>query len=472
MKKVNMIGAAMVAAAMTFTGCDKATPSPSDAAPVQDEAVLTVNGTSLMRSQLNADVEAAMAAQGVNIPDEYKEQARKQLSNQIAEAFVIENVLLKAAQEKGYSVTPEELKEREADLLKSLAEAPDAPKTFEEAIEKSPLGRERALAEFRNGAIITKMIKAEVVDKISEDYEARAKEIISRIEAANAANSVDFEAALAKIQGFKATLDATPDAERSAKFAELAKENSDCPSSAKGGDLGEFTKGKMVPEFETVAFAQEVGQISDPVKTRFGYHLILTTAKEAAVEATDDKPYQPERVRASHILVKAQEPQEVPTVEEVVKVIKGRNEQMKVGEYIRDIVRTAQITAAADFSQFVPPPEEPEEAVAPVVSAPAPVPAPEKPEEPKDAPAPETVEPPPAEVPAPAAETATVAEAAEAIDEAVKAVEAVQAPAVEPATQTAVEAVEEATKEAFEAAKATVEEVEENASGVVETPAK
>ena len=57
-------------------------------------------------------------------------------------------------------------------------------------------------------------------------------------------------------------------------FAEAAKKYSSCPSSAQGGSLGEFTRGRMVPEFDAAVFAMEVGQISDPVKTQFGYHLI------------------------------------------------------------------------------------------------------------------------------------------------------------------------------------------------------
>ncbi|MCZ4282664.1 peptidyl-prolyl cis-trans isomerase [Kiloniella laminariae] len=62
-----------------------------------------------------------------------------------------------------------------------------------------------------------------------------------------------------------------------AAFAELAKENSDCPSSQEGGDLGHFGPGMMVPEFEKATFAMEPGQTSDLVETAFGFHLIQRT---------------------------------------------------------------------------------------------------------------------------------------------------------------------------------------------------
>jgi len=64
-----------------------------------------------------------------------------------------------------------------------------------------------------------------------------------------------------------------------ADFAEVAKRNSICPSKENGGDLGEFGKGVMVKEFEEAAFSLEVGQVSEPIKTQFGYHLILVTSK-------------------------------------------------------------------------------------------------------------------------------------------------------------------------------------------------
>ena len=63
-------------------------------------------------------------------------------------------------------------------------------------------------------------------------------------------------------------------------FAQAAKEVSLCPSGQNGGDLGYFTKGQMVKEFEDTAFSMNVGDVSNPIKTQFGYHLIYLTDKK------------------------------------------------------------------------------------------------------------------------------------------------------------------------------------------------
>jgi len=65
-------------------------------------------------------------------------------------------------------------------------------------------------------------------------------------------------------------------------FEEAAKEYSACPSSENGGDLGNFTKGRMVPEFENAAFGMDVNEISGVVPTQFGFHIIKVTEKQEA----------------------------------------------------------------------------------------------------------------------------------------------------------------------------------------------
>lgn len=65
-----------------------------------------------------------------------------------------------------------------------------------------------------------------------------------------------------------------------ADFAELAAEHSLCPSGRNGGDLGFFGRGMMVKPFEDAAFELEVGGLSKPVETQFGWHLIVLTGKK------------------------------------------------------------------------------------------------------------------------------------------------------------------------------------------------
>lgn len=67
--------------------------------------------------------------------------------------------------------------------------------------------------------------------------------------------------------------------EGGADFADVAKEHSTCPSGARGGDLGTFGQGQMVPEFDKVVFNEELNTVHGPVKTQFGYHLLEITAR-------------------------------------------------------------------------------------------------------------------------------------------------------------------------------------------------
>lgn len=77
---------------------------------------------------------------------------------------------------------------------------------------------------------------------------------------------------------YQKTADVLDQIKNGGDFAALAKQYSECPSKKKGGDLGFFTKGQMVPEFEKAVLSLQVGQLyQEPVKTKFGYHIIKRT---------------------------------------------------------------------------------------------------------------------------------------------------------------------------------------------------
>lgn len=67
--------------------------------------------------------------------------------------------------------------------------------------------------------------------------------------------------------------------ESGADFGELAKKHSQCPSGSRGGDLGTFRQGQMVPEFDKAVFTGTVGEVQGPIKTQFGYHLLEVTSR-------------------------------------------------------------------------------------------------------------------------------------------------------------------------------------------------
>ena len=355
MAKIHLMGAALVAAAVAAGCCDKenckaeATADATVAAKAEaeeqkdpNEVVMQVGDLKLTRGQVDADAQKVIAFYGDKIPAAQAAGAKQQIAMDVVRNFMQEAVLGGKAKELGYALTDEDMKKREAEFAENAKSRPGAPATIAEFAAKHPLGAERAMADLKNSFLIEKMLLGEVLDKDTKDYTEEAKEIIANIEKSNASCLSDADA-LKKIQDLKAELDKTPDDEKAAKFAVLALANSACPSGAKGGDLGEFGHGQMVPEFDKVSFEQEVGQISDPVKTQFGYHLILTTKKD------EDK------VQASHILIKVSEPREVPALANLVDMVKKNANRQKIQEFVMKTLQDAKITAVSEFALLVPP---------------------------------------------------------------------------------------------------------------------
>ncbi|MBF0157524.1 MAG: peptidylprolyl isomerase, partial [Magnetococcales bacterium] len=121
--------------------------------------------------------------------------------------------------------------------------------------------------------------------------QAKARHILVKV-ATEGEEGASEEEALAKIREVRA------EAVGGADFAELAKKYSEDENAADGGDLGWFGKGVMVAEFEEAAFSLPVGEVSEPVRTPFGWHLLLVEARESkrAVAATGQRDKLRERV--------------------------------------------------------------------------------------------------------------------------------------------------------------------------------
>ena len=115
-----------------------------------------------------------------------------------------------------------------------------------------------------------------VSDKEARDYYEEHKESFNQGETVNASHILvdSEEKALELLSKIKSG---------EISFEDCARENSSCPSGGQGGNLGDFTRGQMVPEFDVAVFSMEEGEITEaPVKTQFGYHLIKLNKKNAA----------------------------------------------------------------------------------------------------------------------------------------------------------------------------------------------
>ncbi|MEM7156469.1 MAG: peptidylprolyl isomerase [Myxococcota bacterium] len=248
------------------------------------------------------------ADRGREIPPSADRRYRKS----IAERLIYHEVVAQEVKKLGVEYDADALAKREEQQRRGIR---DWDKHLERRGETEDSLRAMVVNELREHAILEKLGSLEVSDaEVTEDYDkikgnwvsdkprVRASHILVPIGPQPPARGKDgkppepsdeerakWEAeALAKAKEIHARVSA-PDAD----FAAIAAETSVGPSASKGGDISIFTPDRMTEEFSEVAFKLEPGQISEPVKTKFGYHIIKLTGKwppgELPQEALEDQ---------------------------------------------------------------------------------------------------------------------------------------------------------------------------------------
>ncbi|KIY21933.1 MULTISPECIES: peptidylprolyl isomerase [Mesobacillus] len=192
-----------------------------------------------------------------------KEELYQSMKEKYGEQALQELLYQKVLSEK-YKVTDNEVDQKVAELKKEVGD------NFELVLQQNQLKDEEELkAVLKDQLLLEKAALKDVTvseDEVKKSYEEYKPEI-------KASHILVEDEATAK--EVKKKLD------EGAKFEDLAKEYSKDPgSAANGGDLGFFGPGKMVPEFEAAAYALDVNEISGPVKSQHGFHIIKVTEKK------------------------------------------------------------------------------------------------------------------------------------------------------------------------------------------------
>jgi foldase protein PrsA len=195
------------------------------------------------------------------------------------DTLITKNVIEQEVEKEKVSVS-----EKDVDAeLQELIDSYGGEETFNQQLATSGLTMEDVEEDVKTNLQIEKLLESriKITDEEMQTYFDENKDTFAKTKQVKASHILVADEATAK--EVKEKLDAGED------FAELAKEYStDTGSAESGGDLGFFGEGSMVAEFEEAAFSMKVDEISEPVKTEHGYHIIKVTDKQDAAEAKFD----------------------------------------------------------------------------------------------------------------------------------------------------------------------------------------
>lgn len=187
--------------------------------------------------------------------------------------LINQKMIIQAAKKEGVTMTEEELKEKRDEAIKRMGVA-----SLEDLLRQFKVTKDRFASSIKTSALAEKTVRksVKVTDAEYAEY-IKARHILIKFPEDETDQEKKEAAAKTKIDEISAKLADGGD------FAKLADEYSEDPGNVKdgvkqGGDLGWFTKGRMVSEFESAAFVLPVGKVSEPVKTFYGFHLIRVDA--------------------------------------------------------------------------------------------------------------------------------------------------------------------------------------------------
>jgi peptidyl-prolyl cis-trans isomerase C len=211
-----------------------------------------------------------------------------EIKEKVLTGLIDRELLSQQAQKEGIKVDKKEVDERINALRQKFPKEED----FKQTLDRLNLTEAGLRAQFEKELAIKAMLDKKYAGKLSVT-EAEMKKFYDenpdffkspeRVRASHILIKVDPGASEAdKAKARQKMVDIQKKVKKGEDFAALAKEHSECPSSAKGGDLDFFQRGQMVGPFQDAAFAMKVGDVSDIVETQFGYHLIKVTDKKDA----------------------------------------------------------------------------------------------------------------------------------------------------------------------------------------------
>lgn len=211
---------------------------------------------------------------GQQIPEDELANELKGFAYEMAENLAGMSLLRKEAEKKGFKKDIEGGKKRVEEIKKQAG-----AEQFATTLANMKMTEEDIVNKFAEGAQIDAFMESlnKIDDAEALDFYNKNQELFKELSASHILvkfpDGVDVTDEI-KAQCLEKLKKAKAEIEGGKDFAEVAKSVSDCPSKEQGGDLGKFSPGQMVPEFEKALLALKAGQISEPVETQFGYHII------------------------------------------------------------------------------------------------------------------------------------------------------------------------------------------------------